>query len=129
MIYFSEDFLQIEWDSSSKAVIMIWKKFVKGEPFKLGLNKGLELIIKQKSFRWLADLEHMQVLSQEDQTWSSEDWFPRAVEEGIRKMAIVMPRSALAKLGLRNVMDKIKDIEIETSYFTDIQSAKKWLVS
>lgn len=129
MIYFDEDFLEVQWDNEIKAVIMTWKKFVVGEPFRLGLNKGLELIIKQKAHKWLADLRKMKTLSIDDQNWSSLDWFPRAAKGGIRKMAIVIPESALANMGLKNIMSKVEDIDIETSYFPEISEAKAWLNS
>lgn len=106
---------------------MMWKDFVHGDPFRLGLNKGLELIEEKNASLWLADLRKMQVLSLEDQDWSTNDWFPRAIKGGIRKMAIVLPESALAKMGLKNIMNKVGGIEIETSYFSSIDEAEKWL--
>ncbi len=97
MKYYEKDFLDILWDEECKCVIMHWKKFAKDNDFMEGLNIGLELIIKKKSYKWLADMRHMQVLAIEDQEWANSDWFPRAISGGIRKMALVQPVSALAK--------------------------------
>lgn len=127
MAFFNEDFLEIHYNDEDKYVLMKWKGFVHGDSFRLGLNKGLELIVMKKSSRWLADLRNMKVLSLEDQEWSSNNWFPRAIEGGIRKMAIVLPQSALGKMGVKNVMNKVGDIKIETSYFPTIEEAEKWL--
>lgn len=106
---------------------MMWKDFVHGDPFRLGLDKGLELIEKKGSSRWLADLREMKVLSIEDQNWSSNDWFPRAINGGIRKMSIVLPESALAKMGVKNIMNEVEGIEIKTTYFSTLEEAEKWL--
>ena len=127
MKYFSKDYLDIYWEESIQCVIMQWKKFVKGEDFREGLNKGLELIKSKNSSRWLADMRHMQVLAVADQEWSNNDWFPRAISGGIRKMALVQPASALAKMGVKNVMSKVQDVQLETANFDNLEDAKKWL--
>ncbi len=125
--YYQKDFLDIFWLEDANCVKMVWKKFARGKEFREGLNKGLELIIKKKSDRWLADLRKMQVLSLEDQQWSNEVWFPRAIEGGIRKMAIVKPASALAKMGVKNIMNKVGSIELKTAYYDNEKEALSWL--
>ncbi len=127
MEYFKKDFLEIHWDEDAKCVIMHWKKFAAGEDFRTGLNKGLQLIIEKNSSRWLADMRNMQVLALEDQDWANQDWFPRAIKGGIRKMALVQPKSALAKMGVRNVMNKVMDVNLETNNFDNVSDAKAWL--
>ncbi|PLX02567.1 MAG: hypothetical protein C0595_10290 [Marinilabiliales bacterium] len=127
MKYFDEDYLEIHWNENGKYVLMMWKGFAQGDSYRLGLNKGLELIESKKSNCWLADLREMKVLSLEDQDWSNNDWFPRAIKGGIRKMAIVLPTSSLGKIGVKSIMKKVGGIEIETSYFPTIKEAEKWL--
>ena len=127
MLYWSADFLDVFWDDSCQCAKMVWKKFVQGEDFRSGLNKGLNLIMEKKAYRWLADLRNMQVLSIADQAWSNENWFPRAVSGGIRRMAIIYPSSALAKVGVKNIMNKVGEINIETAYFDSVEDAKAWL--
>lgn len=129
MKHFEKDYLEVHWDENIKCVIMIWKKFAKGLDFRNGLDTGLNLIIEKNASKWLADLRSMQVIAVEDQNWSNEDWFPRAIKGGIRKMAIVQPTSALTKMGVKNIMSKVGDAEIETSYFDDMDEAKSWLRS
>jgi len=127
MIYFNEDFLEISWNERVECVVMRWKKFVIGDNFRRGLDKGLDLIIEKKSHKWLADLQNMKALAKDDQEWSNNDWYPRAISGGIRKMAIVMPTSTLATMSVRNILSKVGDIDIETAYFDDMASASLWL--
>jgi hypothetical protein len=127
MIYFNEHFLTIHWDEAHKCVVMEWKAFAKSAEFRRGLDKGLELLTNKKAARWLADMRKMGTIGVEDQKWSNEDWFPRAVRGGIRYMALVMPASALASMGVKNIMNTIGNIPIETQYFDSPDKARDWL--
>lgn len=127
MIYYNEDFLEIKWDGNIDTVIMTWKAYVMGDLFRLGLNKGLELIELQKTGRWLADLRKMENLTIEDQEWSSNDWFPRAVKGGVRKMAIIIPENTMANMALKNIMNNVEGIDIETKYFSSFEEAYQWI--
>lgn len=93
MVYFNESYLTIHWDELYQCVWMEWKAFAKGENFRTGLNKGLELVIQKKTSRWLADTRNLKVVAQDDQRWTNEDWFPRALAAGVRSMAIVTPKA------------------------------------
>lgn len=127
MIYFDEPFLTIHWEEAAKAVRMEWKAFASSEDFRRGLNKGLELLTKKMTGRWLADMRNIGVIGIADQKWSNEDWFPRAVKGGLRFMALVMPTSTLSTMGVKNIMNHIGDIPIDTRYFDNTNEALAWL--
>jgi hypothetical protein len=129
MEYFNAPFLNIYWIEDVKAVHMEWKKYAAGDKFRNGLDKGLELITAKGSSRWLADLRDMQVVNQEDQEWSNEDWTPRAVKAGIRHMAILVPKDVFGKTSVDRIMEKMLDIGLTTHYFESVDEAKNWLKS
>ena len=106
-----------------------WKKFAKGEDFRQGLNEGLELLEQHGTSKWLADLRDLGTVTKEDQEWSNEQWYPRAINGGIRYMAIIMPKSVISSMSVTNILTRVKDINVETQYFDDIDSAKEWLWS
>lgn len=123
------NFLSISYDPSVKCVNMQWKSFAHGDDFRNGLDEGLNLIKAKSASRWLADLRDLGTVTQKDQEWSNNDWFPRAVTQGIRKMAIIMPKSTLSSMSVKNIMTKVDGINIETNYFSSTDEAKKWLAA
>jgi len=127
MIYWEEPHLVIHWDDEVKCVQMEWKGFSYGELFRTGLNKGLQLVIERKTHRWLADLRKLGIVNQEDQNWSNNDWFPRALLGGVRRMAIVVPTSELAKMSVDAIMSKVDSLQLEIAYFDDVAKAKEWV--
>ena len=92
MIYVESTNLIIYWDEEVECVHIECKGFAYGEMYREGLNKGLQLLINKKSRLWLADLQKMRLLNQEDQKWTNSDWLPRAVLGGMQRMGIVLPQ-------------------------------------
>ncbi|NJP04710.1 MAG: hypothetical protein HC837_03290 [Chloroflexaceae bacterium] len=129
MVYFDTSYLCIRWDSEINSVLMEWKSFVFGNDFRQGLNKGLELAREKRASRWLADLRKLGVVSQEDQQWSNQDWFPRALAQGIRSMAIVVPENVVAKWSVERIMQKAEEQPLVVTYLASVEEARQWLRS
>ncbi len=121
------DFLDIHWCAETQTVVMTWKRFVKGDQFRAGLDEGLNLLSANRSANWLADLRDLGTVTKEDQEWSNVDWYPRAILAGIRNMAIIMPRSVLSTMSVKNILTKVQDIDVETRYFDSVDDAQDWL--
>lgn len=127
MIHFDKPFLTIYWDNSIGCVIMEWKKFVTGDDFRAGLDTGLQLLIDQQSTKWLADLRNLGVIAQEDQEWSNNNWFPRALVAGMTHMAIVQPANIISKWSVDRIMEKVANTNLTIHYFDDLDKARQWL--
>ncbi len=48
---------------------------------------------------------------------------------GINRMALIVPKSAVANIGVKNIMTKVEGTDLETAYFDNIEKAKAWLRS
>lgn len=127
MVHFDKPFLTIYWDNSIACVIMEWKKFVAGNDFRTGLDTGLQLIIDKRSTKWLADLRNLGVVAQEDQEWSNNNWFPRALIAGITHMAIVQPANIISKWSVDRILEKVANTNLTIHYFDDLDKARQWL--
>ena len=97
MVHWDSPHLTIHWDPDASCVHLEWKGFVHGEKGRTGLNMGLDFFKTKSTNRWLADTRQLRVVPEEDLKWINEDWFPRAIAAGVRRMALVVPESVLAK--------------------------------
>lgn len=127
MIYSNERWLTIHWDEGLQAVWMEWKGYVEGEELRGSLDAGLGLVRQKKSCRWLADCRNLGPVRQDDQHWTNVDWFPRAAAGGVRWMAMIQPRTSVARLSVKSVMSKVNNINLVTAYFDDLDPARQWL--
>jgi hypothetical protein len=125
------NFLTVHWDQETGCVVMEWKQFAWGERFRQGLDRGLSLLQERGTSLWLADTLRLGPLTAEDKEWVDSDWFPRAVAGGVKKMAIVTPERAVARMSVDSVMaaalSKIADEEFTVQYFMDAAAARLWL--
>jgi hypothetical protein len=127
MAYYDEDHLTAQYDGDLNAVVMKWHDFAQGDAFRAGLDAGLELVQRENAENWLADLREMGTVSDEDQEWSNNNWFPRAIETSLSHMAIVQPESVIANMSVENIMQEVGDGELKTHYFDNRSEATNWL--
>ena len=82
-------------------------------------------MISKRSNKLISDTLQMKATTQEDQRWIDEDWRPRARAAGLRRNAVLLPKSVVAQLSLTAIT---KDIDFfEFGYFSNLDEAHRWL--
>lgn len=127
MVYFEESYLRVTYNEEMKAVFMEWQTYATSQELRKGLEKGLELIKLKNASKWFADVQALGIISEEDQQWSNEDWFPRAIAGGIRKMAVLVSSDIFNQMTVEEIMSKVPKINFVSQTFDDPNEAKKWL--
>jgi hypothetical protein len=115
------------WDAEIRAVRMEWRAFVEGETFRTALLKGLELAKREGAENWLADMKLMGPITFDDQRWADEVWLPKALEAGVRRVALVMPEKPPAELAVLKITDAYGRTPIKRRRFDDLEEARAWL--
>jgi len=128
-LYFQSPRFRVFWDPAISTAIGAGEGFVDGEELRTGMDKGLELLIKNCSNKWLAEMSHRRVHTEEDQKWIVDDWTPRAVAAGLRYTAFVLPTSVIAKMSLKRMTHIVAERSLEIGYFDDLEDARQWLKS
>jgi hypothetical protein len=127
MPHLEKDYVVIEYDGSLDAAKLRWRGFVDGEKFREALNEGLVLVEQESADNWFADLRELETVAEEDQQWSNEEWFPRAIDAGLKNMAIVQPESVVAEMSVDNIIQEVDGADLVTHYFDDPDDAREWL--
>lgn len=115
----------VSWDEPSQAVLIQLYGYIEGETMRQPCNKALDLMISMRSSRLITDSREMKALTQEDQRWVDDDWRPRARAAGLRRNAILVPKSAVAKLTVTAIVKKFDAVQF--AYFSELDEARKWL--
>jgi hypothetical protein len=126
-LYYQTQRFHVFWDETVPAVLCGGEGFVEGEELRTGLNKGIELLVKKRSNRWLAEMKKRKVHTEEDQRWIVDDWTPRAVAAGLRFAAFVLPTSVISKMSLKRMNQVVAERSFEIGYFDDLDEARRWL--
>ncbi|MCW7458516.1 methyl-accepting chemotaxis protein [Leptospira bandrabouensis] len=78
------------------------------------LNEALNIIHKFNIRKWLADTRRMGLVSRSAQEWVNVNWFPKASNSSLRKMAVVVPNSALAAISIDDQTLKTGNVELKS---------------
>lgn len=128
MIYLETSYVIVEWDDDNKIVRIVWRDFAEGETYRRPLEAAADLLASKSACRLLADTRKMAVVNPEDQAWVNNIWVPRVYRAGLKYTALLVPKSAVAKMSMDRMMTKAgPPIGGETRYFDDVAKAVQWL--
>jgi len=117
----------VTWHPPSRSVCAEWQSWASSEEFAGALDAGLRCLMEHGAAQWLADCSGMRAIKQSDQEWISNDWFPRALAAGLKRMAVVDPTSVLPRMNVNDIMGKVPASELEVANFQTVAEAKEWL--
>lgn len=127
MSYFDKRWITVRFDESIQAVCLEWKGYAEGEEYRSGFDAGIELLRQKGASRWLADCRQLGPITQADQLWMNKDWHPRAAAAGMRWVALVSPKAAVARLSVKYIITRTHNADLVFNYFDDLESARSWL--
>lgn len=126
-IYFDHPSAAVLWEDSDKIVRIQWKSNVESAIFRQALGAGIELITQKQGQRWLADCLKMGPVPVEDTKWATDEWTPRAIAAGVKRLAFVMPQRVVASISVMGYISGPGGEMVNMMYFTDIADARRWL--
>jgi hypothetical protein len=129
MLLYESDYLTIKWDDTIKGAIVKRVGFAVSEKFRFHNLKLIEIFRERKITQFISDVTEMKVISQEDQNWFSEEFFPQLYRSGLRYMVVIPPVSAIAKLSVGEVERIATRAGIEVKIVSDYEEAANWLRS
>jgi hypothetical protein len=127
MIYYDSTHGQVSWNEELKAAVIEWKGFAHGEEFQTILIKGIELLEQKKSGKLLMDARKGSAIKAEDQEWVAQKFVSRAYGIGLRFLAMLFPKSMVAKLSLDRTVDGLGELPYELVNFSEMEEAVQWL--
>ena len=127
--------VRIGWEPELGAVHVQWLAPTGGEPLRRPLWEALEAMAARGASKWLSDMRLLGMLTRADEQWLSETLFPRAVELGLRYLAIVNPESSRSQVSLRELFSAepaqalLESDQLVKSAFESVAEARHWLAS
>jgi hypothetical protein len=117
----------VRWDPGLQAVVETWEGWANAEEFLAMLEAGVRALTENGGSRWLADCRLQRVMKAADQEAGSKRWLPRALAAGMRRFAVVLPDSGLAKANIQENLRAAAAARMEMAYFATVDEAGRWL--
>lgn len=117
----------IFYDQEINSVVMEWNGYATSKQFKEGTELMLNTLIKNNTFKVLADIKDMVLIGKEDQEWLDTDFLPRAIKFGFKAIAIIKPDYYFNKVAVESISYKVDKEKLTINFFDNIDEAKEWL--
>lgn len=104
-----------------------WSGATHSDAYREIMTYTVSCIEEQPKPVWLADMRDFKPVAKADQAWTVTEWFPQVIGAGLKKMAVVMPKSAIAGMAAQRTVNSAGEVPIETQYFSDPAEARAWL--
>jgi hypothetical protein len=129
MVFYECPGAVVAWDENMKCVELRFRGYIEGDDLRAAALSVLKLLEMHRASKVLTDTRDLKALTQEDQRWIDVEWTQKAKSTGLAYDAVVLPKSAVAKLSVAAVMKKIPVNQVEFAYFASVEEAKAWLRS
>jgi hypothetical protein len=127
-VYFSAPgTASVRWDGGAATVVVEWEGWANSAEFAAMLDAGVKALNDHSGSRWLADCRLQKVLIPADQERAGREWVPRALAAGLKRFAVILPVSGLARTNLKDSLDEVPATRLEVGYFDTVEQAKEWL--
>jgi hypothetical protein len=117
----------VRWDQGGQVVLVEWEGWADSTEFKELLDAEIRALQQHRGSRLLADCRQQKVISPADQHRANQEWLPRALAAGLKRFAVVLPKSGLAEMNLRDALGKVPETALQVAYFATLEEGKAWL--
>ncbi len=94
------------------------------------LNRGTEVFKENGADKWLSDdRKNADGLTEEDNRWGEEVWFPQTRAAGWKYWALVVPDNVAARASMIELVAHFNEQGVLTMVFVDLEAALNWLKS
>jgi hypothetical protein len=117
----------VRWESPAATVLVEWEGWANSTEFAAILDAEVRALKDHGGSRLLADCRRQRVLIPADQERAGREWLPRALAIGLKRFAVILPTSGLARMNLKNSLDAVPSTRLEVGYFDTVDQAREWL--
>lgn len=111
-------------DAAKKRLYQAWFGYLTVEQFKAAIDLSVECFKKNELTTILSDTTHQAVLAKEGSDYAASV-MPVLMENGLKKIAFVLPKSIFTKLAVQNFTDQSQNGV--TGSFSSPEEAEQWL--
>src|SRR5258708_34248668 len=117
----------VRWDADGQLVLVEWRGWANAAEFAALLEAEITALRKHRGKHMLADCRLQKGLTAADQTRANENWLPRALVAGLKRLAVVLPSSGLAAANLKERLGQVRPERLELVHFAPPGEPPDWL--
>ena len=123
--FFESRQVKVIYNADDDWIEVFWRDYPKDDDVMVGSNQILDAIKKYQVSKLLVSHQAIKGTWTNMNDWIRTEWTPRAVQAGLKQVAIVYSEDVFAKFALKDMV-KTKGADF-ISVFGTIADAKNWL--
>lgn len=127
MIYFQNEFAQINYLEDEKTIEIIWNKRTSSEMYRALFTKGVEALAKHSCTNWISDTTNQGLVAPDDRKWLESQKIPEAIKSGLRNIAVLVSKDVFKKYYVDSVKKQVEKSHLSMQYFEDRENAIQWI--
>jgi hypothetical protein len=106
-----------------------WTGFATSAEFRAALMTGVRAIREHHVQGYVSDARRAKVFTPDDTQWVMSVWLPKAVEAGLKRMAMVTAEAGLGKVIIEEVVHDVDTHGLSMRKFGSVAAATTWAIS
>ncbi len=111
--------------------ILEWTGASSSDEYRVGHLHFGERLQEENCRHWLLNYRQGRKIEKEDQTWTSDQWFPHVIEmakSDVKKIAVIVSKNIFNKVAVRIITTRIQQYDIDIAFFNQVGEGKAWLL-
>ncbi|MDW7692749.1 hypothetical protein R9C00_11555 [Flammeovirgaceae bacterium SG7u.111] len=114
---------------NTNAILLTWLKVADADTYKHLFTQGLTHIRVNNANSWISDIRNEGVIGTDLSVWLKTEIIPKAIELGLKRIAIVMDPDVFKKFYVNNIKKDVTDGGIKfMEHFDSLEKAQKWIM-
>ena len=127
MILFKTDYLVIEFIEEFNYLAHHWSGFCTSDEFRNGISRMVDFTKEYSVEKILTNVRDQDLVRKEDTDWLTNVAIPKALSNGVRAQAFVLPTDIFTKISVRNFNNSLPNGNFTIKYFDDLEEASTWI--
>ena len=116
--------VNVSADPLRSCLTIQWTGFVSTEDYRTVMDKALAAAEQLRLTIWLTDARAMEVVTQDNITWTVEDWQPRWLSSSIQHALVIEPEKIFGKLSFQKMLNRKVIRGLKMQFFLDPRKAQ-----
>ena len=127
-ILYENEIVSLIYVRTDRLIELQWKLKSTSDEFKKSFLLAADFAKKNKVQFFLSDIRNEGLVDIEDIRWLEQVILPQAVDVGVQRIAIIAEESLYSNLYAETLKKKIERLPISVGLFTDVSSARSWVL-
>lgn len=128
-IILDNEFAEISYDRELVLGKIEWKRKTSTEEYQYAFETLLDYAKKNPSDNFLSDIREQNVVSPENRKWFETEMLPKAIDVGLKRVAVVFDGNVFKKHYLNMILKVTNKFKLPMKVFTSTEEALEWFKS